>query len=397
MTRAAFWASVALLVYTYVVFPIGVIVRGLVRQRPHRSAEITPRVSIVLAARNEVGVIGRRLANIAALDYPAERLETIIVSDGSEDGTDDAVRAAGEPRVRLLSPGRVGKGQALGLGVAEATGEILVFTDANSMFEPGAVRALVRPFADPAVGGVAGNQVYRRDSNRDVAASGERSYWDFDRLMKRSLSRAGTLTSATGAIYAIRREIFRPIPEGVTDDLMNSLQVHRQGWRMVFAEDAVAYESVAGSRRLEFRRKARVATRGLRGVFVRRELLDPRRYGFLSLQIATHKVLLRTMAVPLVALAASSVALAPRGGIYRLAALAQTAFYGVGVAGLALNAARIGSHRLLTFPAYFVLANAAALTAVWNLVRGRRIDRWEPASEHPDRTRAARDDERAAA
>ena len=379
MIRAAFWATLGLLAYTYGVFPIVVLARGRLRRRPATEAPITPTVSLIIAARNEEAVIGQKLANVVALDYPHDRLEVIVVSDGSEDATDEIVRAAGDERVRLIAPGRVGKGRALGLGVAASTGEILVFTDANSQFEPGAIRALARRFAGPAVGGVAGNQVYRPEHRADIAASGEQSYWNFDRALKRALSGAGNLTSATGAIYAIRREIFRPIPEGVTDDFMNSLQVIAQGRRLVFAEDAVAYETVAGTRRTEFRRKVRVATRGLRCVFVRRELLDVRRYGFFSIQLFSHKVLLRTMATPLILLAATSAVLARRGGLYRLAALGQAAFYGLGLIGLTVNGSRFGSSRLLAFPAYFILANAAALMAVWNLLRGRAIDRWEPA------------------
>jgi glycosyltransferase involved in cell wall biosynthesis len=373
-----FAAAAALVAYTYVAFPALVVLRGRLRPRPHRSAPVTPAVTIIIAAHNEAAAIEAKIDNVRALDYPPDRLQLIIACDGCDDGTDAIARASGDDRVCVLSLSRVGKAAALNAAAAVATGEILVFSDANSRWAPDALRALVAPFADPAVGGVAGDQRYVADGGEAAVAGGERRYWDLDRALKLAESRAGNVISATGAIYAVRRELFRPVPAGVTDDFATSTAVIAAGRRLVFAADAVAYEPVGRSGDVEFERKVRVMTRGLNAVVARRELLDPRRHGFYALQLLSHKVLRRLMAVPLAALALSAGVLARRSPVFRVLAAAQFTVYGLGVAGLVLGARAPRRTPLLGLPAYFCLVNAASVRAVWNIARRREIDRWEP-------------------
>jgi cellulose synthase/poly-beta-1,6-N-acetylglucosamine synthase-like glycosyltransferase len=380
MTRALFWLAASLVAYTYAGFPVLVLVRAALRPRPYRRAAIAPSVSIVVAARNEAAVIAAKIANLLSVDYPADRLEVVVASDGSEDGTVTAARACGDDRVRVLDLPRLGKAGALNAAVAQAHGDMLVFTDANSMLAPDALRALVAPFADEQVGGVAGDQRYVTSGGAAAIARGERRYWAFDRALKRAESRGGNVISATGALYAIRRELFRPVPDGVTDDFAVSTAVICQRRRLVFAADAAAYEPVAASAASEFARKVRVITRGLNAVLLRRELLDPRRHGFYALQLLSHKLLRRLMAVPLVVTAATGARLARCGRVYRLAAMAQTAAAGLGVTGLLIRR-RAGVPRLLALPAYFCLVNVASLWAAFNVVRGRAIERWEPRRE----------------
>lgn len=378
---AVFWGAAATLVYTYVAFPAAVFVRGLVRPRPHRTGDGTPPVTIVAAAHNEAAIIEAKLDNLLSLDYPRDRLEVIVACDGCDDGTDDVVARFEERGVRLLRLPRVGKAAALNAAVGAATGEIVVFSDANTLYAPDAVHALVRPFADPEVGGVAGDQRYVRGADLAASATGEQRYWDFDRLLKIAQSRAGHVISATGAIYAVRRELIDPIPDGVTDDFYVSTGVIAHGKRLVFTPDAVAYEPVAATSTVELGRKVRIISRGLRAVAARRALLDPRRHGFYAVQLCSHKVLRRLMAFPLIAVAVSSPTLWRRGRLYRAATVAQAGFYaaaGLGLRRQATPAPRGPSARLLALPAYFVLVNAACLRAVWNLLRGTRIDRWEP-------------------
>jgi cellulose synthase/poly-beta-1,6-N-acetylglucosamine synthase-like glycosyltransferase len=352
--------------------------RGLLRARPYESGDITPAITIVLAAHNEAANIGAKLENVLSLDYPTEQLEVIVASDGCDDGTDEIVERFEDPRVRLLSLPRCGKAAALNEAVDVASGEILVFSDANSMYAPDALRALVRPFADPAVGGVAGDQRYVADVAADAISAGELRYWNLDRVLKDAESRAGDVISATGAIYAVRRFLFHEIPPGVTDDFYTSTGVIAQGYRLVFAPDAVAFEPVARTAELEFGRKVRIMSRGLRGVILRRELLNPRRQGFYAIELLTHKVLRRTMALPLGVLAVTSPLLWRSGRLYRAATLAQAALYGLGGAGMILAGKPLGRRKAFMLPAFFCFVNIAALRATWNVVRGRRIDRWEP-------------------
>jgi glycosyltransferase involved in cell wall biosynthesis len=378
VSRALFWLAGALVAYTYAGFPLLVLLRSRLRPRPHRSAPITPAVSIAIAARNEEAVIADKIASLVGLDYPPDRLEIVVASDGSEDDTVAAARACGDPRVRVLDLPRVGKAGALNAAVAVAGGEILVFSDANSIFAPGALRALVAPFADPEVGGVAGDQRYIPAAGEPGVARGERTYWRFDRAMKAAESRAGNVISATGAIYAVRRALYRAVPEGVTDDFAISTAVICAGRRLVFAPQAVAYEPVGASAEIELARKVRVMTRGLNGVVVRRELLDPRRHGFYALQLLSHKVLRRLMAVPLLLMAVTAARLAGRAALYRTVAAAHAAVLGLGAAGLLLGGRPIARWRAVALPAYFCLVNVASLRAALNVVRRRPIDRWEP-------------------
>lgn len=378
IAEAIFWLSAGTIGATYVGVPLLVLARGWLRPRPIDPLPISPSVSVVIAARNEVASIGDRLVNLLEGESPTGGLEIVVASDGSDDGTNEVVATFADRGVRLLALRRVGKADALNAAVAASSGEIIVFTDANTRFAPDAVVALVRPFGDPEVGGVAGDQRYVRAAVEDGIATGERGYWDLDRALKRAESQAGNVVSATGAIYALRRELFRPVIAGVTDDFYTSVQVVDQGRRLVFAEDAVAFEPPAASGGDEFGRKVRIMTRGLRGTIEMRRLLDPRRTGFYALQLGWHKVMRRLMVFPLIGLFASSLLLLRGGPFYALAALAQLAGYGLGTVGLALRGRPAGRAKPLAWPAFFLLVNGAALKAVIDIARGRRIDRWDP-------------------
>jgi glycosyltransferase involved in cell wall biosynthesis len=375
--RLAFWAAAGTIVFTYLGAPLLILARAVLRPRPVATGDIEPSVSIVLAAHDEAGSIGARLTNLAALDYPADCLEVIVASDGSTDATVERARGVAGERTTILDLPRVGKAAALDAAVSRATGDVVVFTDANTAFAPAAVRALVRPLADPSVGGVAGNQVYL-PAGAAPEAVGERGYWDLDRMLKRAESAAGSTVSATGAIYALRRDLVPPILAGVTDDFYTSTAVIDRGFRLVFAEDAIAYEPPAPSSRAEYRRKVRIMSRGFRGVLARRALLDPRRTGFYAIQLGWHKLLRRLMAVPLLVLALSSIGLARSGRLYGLAALAQLAAYGAATIGIVAPRSALGRTRVAALAAFFVLVNAASLDAAIAVLRGRRIERWDP-------------------
>jgi cellulose synthase/poly-beta-1,6-N-acetylglucosamine synthase-like glycosyltransferase len=382
--RILFWASGALVAFTYVGAPLLIVARGALRPRPVKAAPIEPAVTVVIAARNEAGSIGDRLANLAAIDYPADCLEVIVASDGSEDATVAIARAAATGRrVTVLDLERVGKADALNAAVARATGEVVVFTDANTRFAPDALRAIVRPLADPDVGGVAGNQVYTTDAV-STAETGERTYWDFDRLLKRAESAAGSTVSATGALYALRRALVPTIVAGVTDDFYTSTAVIDRGRRLVFAEDAIAFEPPAPSSSREYGRKVRIITRGFRGVAARRALLDPRRTGFYAVQLGWHKLLRRLMAVPVLVMGAVSLSLARESSLYRLFATLQLAGYAAAAIGLLAPGSTIGRRRPIALGSFFVMINLASLHAAINVLRGKRIERWEPARTASD-------------
>jgi len=250
------------------------------------------------------------------------------------------------------------------------------------MFSPDAIRALTKPLADPNVGGVAGDQRYMKKNKTKNAGVGERTYWNFDRLMKQFESRSGNTISATGAIYAIRRSLFQTVQEGVTDDFFTSTAVIAQGYRLVFAPNAVAYEPVATASSTEFGRKVRVITRGLRAVLhSRSQLLNPFRYGFYAIQLFSHKVLRRLVVYPIVLLFFVTPFLWKTGFFYQLAMVGQLAFYGLALLGLLLDHTPFRKLKFFSIPFYFCLVYAAAFIASLNILRGRQIKRWEPKRE----------------
>lgn len=377
MLVALFWSALLLVWYIYVGFPLLLFIRAKLFRRPIHSESIEPEITVVIVAHNEAAGIAAKLDNLFASDYPQDRIKVVVASDGSDDDTNDIVRKDG--RAVLLELPRQGKIPALNAAVEKVTSDIVVFSDANSMYTPSAIRLLVRPFSDPAVGGVAGSQRYVADSGHTSASTGERTYWSFDELLKRWQSDAGSITSATGAIYAIRRKLFEPVPGGVGDDAAISYRVVAKGFRMLFEPAAVAYERVAPSGDAEFQRKVRVCARGLRGLAIEPRLFNPLRYGFYSLQLTSHKLLRWLAAWPLIICYITSLLLVRAHPFYGAVALVQVLFYcGAGIMLLLPSPwARLPVARLFTLPFYFCLANLAFLSAQVRVARGQKIDRWE--------------------
>lgn len=370
-----FWLGAMAVLHTALLFPAVLALRGRFLARPYRSEPITPSVSIVVAAHNEEADLPGKLTNLLASDYPADRIEVIVASDGSTDRTVELARTI--DRVTVLDLPRTGKAGALNSAIGVATGEIVVFTDANSMLDPGSLQALVAPFADDRVGGVAGNQVYTRPDAGGV--DGELAHWSVDRMLKVAASRSGSVVSATGALYAVRRELVDPVIDGVTDDFYVSTGVVVRRRRLVFEPDAIAREPVSASTDDEWARKRRVMTRGFRAVLARRELLDPRRHGWYSLDLFTYKVLRRLTALPVAAVWLSAIALRRRHPAYLAVALAGAGFVAVAGAGFAMRDRPIGRHRALAIPTFVAMGFVASTRALLDVARGREITLWTPA------------------
>jgi cellulose synthase/poly-beta-1,6-N-acetylglucosamine synthase-like glycosyltransferase len=379
ISESIFWLSLATLIYVYAGFSLLVIAVGRWRNRRVRQAPITPRMSLIIPAWNEAGAIAARLDNALALDYPAEALEIIVASDGSDDGTEAIVAQYAARGVRLLALPRRGKIYALKAAAACATGEIFVFSDANSIYAPAALRMLARNFADPEVGGVCGNQIYLKTKSADHCSKGETLYWSYDKWLKRMESMTGSIVSAHGAIYAIRRALYRPpASAAVTDDFAISTAVVEQGYRLVFESEAIAYEEPASAASREFARKVRIMNRGLRGVMLRQALLNPWRHGFYTVELFSHKVLRRLVPLFLLSLYVSSVMLSLNDHFYFTTVVGQTIFYALAGAGYLLRRHRLGRLKCFYLPFFYCLANAAALLAVIKLLGGRRIELWRP-------------------
>lgn len=373
------WLSLASLAFAYFGFPALLALVGVFRRRRVHQQPITPSVSLLISAYNEQECIAERIENALATDYPREKLEILVASDGSTDRTDQIVERYAEAGVRLLPFPRRGKLAALNDMVREARGEILVFSDANTEVEPGALRALVRNFADPNVGGVAGYTGYRIKAGSESSSRGENLYWQYDIWLKELESRSGSMVSAHGGFYAVRRELYQAVRvPGVVDDFVISTAVIEQGWRLVFEPAARAWEFAVPSANREFNRRVRLITMGLRSTALRWRLLNPLRYGFYSVVLFTHKVLRRVVPVSLLLMLAAAFALRDRSDLYWGAFAAQSAFYAMAACGLVARRTSVGGSKLLYVPFFFCMANAAALISLFNFLRGHRIVSWNP-------------------
>jgi cellulose synthase/poly-beta-1,6-N-acetylglucosamine synthase-like glycosyltransferase len=369
---------VALTGYAFAGYPAFLLIMARVRRRPIRRADIEPALSIIVAAHNEASVISRKLDSILEQDYPLELLDIIVASDGSTDATNEMVATYAEQGVRLLDLPRAGKANALNQAASVARHDILVMTDANAMLAPGLFRALVRAFADPEVGGVSANE--RRDPSTltSGAGLGERLYWEYDKWLKLAESDIGSMVSASGSLYAIRRELFRPIQDpSATDDFAISTQVIRAGKRLVFEPEAITWEPAVARGELEFNRRVRIVTRGLRSVYGIRELLLPWNGGIYSVQLWSHKVVRRLVGFLVVGITLTNMSLVRRPR-YRWLLVPQVVAYACAVAGWRGQGRSWGRKPWFYVPYYFCLSNLATSIGVIQFLRRRRVSVWEP-------------------
>lgn len=377
--EALFWTSTFGIIYPYIIFPlILIVISRLINSTTDKKA-ITPKVSMIIAAYNEENSIAKKLENTLALDYPSAQLEIIIASDGSDDNTIDIVRSYNNTCIKYLDLSRRGKIFALSDAVEACTGQVLVFSDANTMFDTSALKMLVRNFADENVGGVCGNQLHTKDIANDTSTEGEKWYWRYDKWLKSLESQTGSIVSADGAIYAIRKKLFRtPDSASVTDDFAISTYVIEQGYRLVYEPKAIANEPTTGKTKKEFSRKVRIINRGLRGVILRKKLLNPFRYGFYSVIIFSHKISRRIVPIFLILLFASNLFLFNTYTLYLAALIFQAGFYAWATISYLLKNMSIGHKKIFFIPFFFCLANLAALVAIYNLVIGKRVTLWSP-------------------
>ncbi|MEW6359078.1 MAG: glycosyltransferase family 2 protein [Planctomycetota bacterium] len=332
-----------------------------------------PQVSILIAAYNEESVIRNRIQNALDLDYPADRINIVVGSDGCSDRTDDEVKSISDPRVRLLSyPDRGGKASALNRCVPETECEIVVFTDANTFFERDALRALVRPFADERVGGVCGR--LRMRSHGQVIGGANALHRSYEDFLKSKESAIHSCTGANGAIYAVRKEAYPfPDPDSVTEDFAITLQLVKDGWRVVFADDAVAYEESLGDVRRLLRQKSRIAAGTFQTLWRFRSLLMPARSP-IAWQLFSHKLLRHLSPFFLLgAFVTSALLIGDR--LYGVLFGAQVCFYAAAIGAWLLDAAHLPCG-LLKIPYFFCFINLAALLGFVKFVFGRQRVTW---------------------
>jgi biofilm PGA synthesis N-glycosyltransferase PgaC len=371
MAELIFWTTLAFLLYTYLGYYVVLWAWGLVRYRPviRKMNHALPRVSIVIAACNEAPRLARRIDNCLALDYPAEQLEVVVVSDGSTDGTDRLLSGYVLPNLRWTTfRGRLGKAAALNAGVSMATGEIVLFTDVRQQFQSDALRHLVANFTDPEVGAVSGELVIGKPQD-----CGERHatdlYWRYEKSIRKAESRVDSVVGATGAVYAIRRSLYDPLPVGtILDDVMIPMRIALQGYRVVFEEQALAWDLPARDLHEEYRRKVRTLAGNYQLLGLLPSLLSPTR-NRLWFQYLSHKVSRLGAPFALFGLLLSSAVLAPSAPSFAAAFVLQVGAYGLAAMGW-LMGDRVRT-RLTTVPLTFVMLNLAAVLGLLEFMRLR--------------------------
>jgi cellulose synthase/poly-beta-1,6-N-acetylglucosamine synthase-like glycosyltransferase len=367
-----FWIAVTLVVYTYVGYPI--LLKFLVARRPRDvvQKDVTPTVTIVIAARNEADKIRQKLEHTLALAYPRERLQIVVASDASDDGTDAIVAEYAARGVELVrAPQRNGKEYVQALAVAAARGDIVVFTDSATILEPELLHRLVRNFADPSIGAVS-----TEDCVVDAAGNptGEGLYVRYEMWVRRLESRFHSLVGLSGSCFAIRRRLCDPWPADLASDFRAALQTARAGYRSIADASARAKFVALTSARAEMQRKVRTFLRGITVLLAHTDLLNPLRHGRFAFQLASHK-LLRFLAplLLLVALVSSGLAGDP---LLRVMFLLQLVFYLVGyLSGSVPALQRIPFVRVAHF---FTMVQCAMLVAWVKCVMGQRQVTWEP-------------------
>jgi biofilm PGA synthesis N-glycosyltransferase PgaC len=377
MAAVVFWSTLALVIYTYVGY--GGLMWLLARLRPRprvaRPQDAVPLVTVIVVAHDEGSRIQARLENLLALDYPAERLEIIAVSDGSQDETEWRARRF-EPRVHVIAcPVRRGKPAVLNEVIPQARGEIVVLADARQRFDKSALWALVRGFADPTVGAVSGELLLLKHGETEAAVEGTALYWDYEKLIRWSESRVDSAVGATGAIYALRRALFEPIPaDTVLDDVLIPMTLVRHGYRVLFEPAARAYDWRVASSRDEFRRKVRTLAGNFQLFASEPWLLNPR-MNRIWFQMLSHKGMRLILPVLYAALIISNLCLID-ARFYQFTLMAEASFVFAACAGYFAPPLR-RAVPLLVVPYAVCFLTWATIVAFVRFASGRQPVTWE--------------------
>lgn len=378
MLKFIFFISVFVLFYVYLGYPLAAAGLGLFLNRKVRKADRTPSVTILIAAYNECESIESTVRNKLEQDYPADRLEVIVISDGSNDGTDDIVRGISDPRLRLIrQEPRAGKTSALNLAATMSHTEIIVFSDANSLYAPDTIRHLVKNFADPTVGYVTGRMIY---ANPDGTRIGEgcSTYMKYENLLRKFETLLGSVVGVDGGVDAIRKSLYQPMMADQLPDFVLPLKVVAQGYRVVYEPEAMLWESTLHAAADEYRMRVRVSLRALWALFDMRELLmfktGLRTFAW---QLWSHKALRYSCFVFISAGYISNLCLLRNGGVYVIAFILQT----VAVVAAIMPYMSIQPRIILkisNFANYFALLNLASAHAALKFFLGKKQALWNP-------------------
>lgn len=366
-----------LTLYVYLGYPVLlVILDKILKGKPLNISPITPKVSMIISCYNEVDVIEKKINDCLAIDYPEDLIEFIFVSDGSSDGTDEIIKKYVGERVRLVrQEGRLGKTMGLNLAMKQAEGEIIVFSDANAMYKSDAIRMLTRNFYDENVGYVVGAAIYR-DEKESVAGSSENAYWKYEIFIKKIESKLHSVVGGDGAIYAIRKKLYKEMKQEDINDFVNPLQIIGQGYRGIFDEEAICFEHTAGDFDKEGSRKKRIVNRSFTGLMNNSSVLNPFKSGFFALEIWSHKLLRWLVPFFLIVASVGTVVLSQYEVLlFQVFLLLGIIFTWFVLLGYWLKSSNF-LPSLFLFPYYFYLVNYNSLLGVLQSLQGHVQVTW---------------------
>ncbi|GAB5528079.1 MAG: glycosyltransferase family 2 protein [Roseivirga sp.] len=380
--EALFWTSAFIIAYTFIGY--GIIITLLARLRKKRPiAEMAeddlPDITLVVAAYNEADIIEAKVRNCLALDYPADRLKLLFVTDGSDDGTENLIQHIPEVRV-FHQPERQGKIAAVNRIMPHVQTDITFFTDANVMITPKGIRQMAHHFQSNLVGAVSGEKKVISNEIDAASASGEGFYWKYESYLKRKDAEWNSLVGAAGELFAIRTHLFKPVASDILiEDFIMTMDIAAKGYRVAYEPAAIASETASANIEEETKRKVRIAAGGLQAVLRMLPLLNPFLNTRLSFQYISHRVLRWTlMPLALLGLLFSNAALLDKHFIYQLAIIGQLLFYGLSFLGYLLQNRTISLKGFFA-PYYFVFMHVCVVRGWFRYLSGKQQVTWEKA------------------
>ena len=375
MAEIIFWSILGIIFYAYLGYPLFILFLSLFVNKKVNKGNIEPSVTFLIAAYNEEKNIREKLENTLSLDYPKEKLEIIVASDASEDRTDEIVKEFADQGVILHRvEGRVGKTETQNQTVKIVKGDIIIFSDGTTEYKNDAIRKIVRNYNDPSIGAVSGRYEYVNPTGAPVGL-GTILFWKYENSVKSRQTRIETVTGCCGCIYSVRKSLYEPLPRDIISDLVEPLKILGKGYRIAFEPEAVAYEETTETSKEEFGMRVRVISRGMVGLWYMRKLFNPFKYGFISFQLFSHKVLRWMIPFLLPFLLISNLFLIGHP-FYTLTLIVQILFYIGALGGYLLD--RMGKKaKLLAIPLYYCVVNAASVAAFFRTIFGKKAIVWE--------------------
>jgi poly-beta-1,6-N-acetyl-D-glucosamine synthase len=378
MFNILFFFFLLLIIYVYFGYPFFIFIIGSFKSnRINQDKKYRPYVSLIIAAYNEELKIEEKLKNSLELDYPIDKLEIIVFSDGSTDNTNEIIRGYTSRGIKLIElRTRQGKTAGQNIAVEQAKGEIIVFSDANALYRKNAIKKLVRNFSDGSVGGVCGELVYSNE-HRNPIGEAENVYWNYEKFLKKNENNFYTILGANGSIYAVRKKIYVPLAENVISDFIEPLKILKQGYRFIYEPYALSFEQSTSDYKQEYKRKKRIVNRSFYSLLKHREFLNPLKYPLLSFQLISHKIF-RWMVLPILLLLYICNLFLLGEPVFQLFFIGQCVFYLIALVGFIFE--KIGiSYIIFYTPFYFCLVNFASMKGIFEyIIKRKTIVAWEP-------------------